>query len=202
MIDAPERHVDGTDVREPAKSRALQRRVEVSLVGRVVLSVALLFTSVGLVTWNLPGSALKDRAAKVFRPFFNTVGLDQGWEVFAPDPRSNTTYLVANLRYADGTDVAWKAPTGDAAFAPYRMYRWQKWTEYLTLTDEHELWDPAARWIAANHPRNGRLPVEVILTRDWIPTPAPGLHESPQWHHDELYDLRLAGAPPRDEVGL
>ena len=187
----------------PSDHPTPQERLEAGRWGRAVISAFVIFTLAGTLVWNLPGSYLRDRLVPVFRPYFNAVGLDQGWDVFAPDPRDNTSELSARLDYADGTELTWHIPKGNPVFSSYRTFRWQKWTEFVTLTDEHELWEPAARWLAASHRRNGELPVQVTLTRDWYGTTQPGTPiRPPAWHHDQLYVLRFDGAPKPTDVGL
>src|SRR5207247_3327303 len=81
-----------------------QERVERSIAGRVVLSLAIPFVLLCLAIWNMPSSRLHDDLVKDFvRPAIGIMGLEQNWAVFAPDPRRQVEFLEGRLTFADGT---------------------------------------------------------------------------------------------------
>jgi hypothetical protein len=157
----------------PAAEPTLLERFEASSVGRLMLTAFVIFTVGGVIVWNLPGSELRRQAAPIVQPYFNAAGLDQGWGVFAPDPRGVTNDMLAQLDYADGTQLTWRFPVGEPVLAPYRYFRWQKWSEHVSF-DEPTLWRPAALWLARTHPLDGQLPVRVTVIERWYDDLAPG----------------------------
>jgi hypothetical protein len=139
------------------------RRLESSVLGRVVLTLVMAALVAAIVVWNAPdGPAirpLKPLSARVLLP----VGLDQDWAVFAPEPRGFTVGVYAVVTRQDGTRVTWRPPAKGLFFAPYRTYRWQKYVERLRADDNAGLWEPAARAIAADV-GGGVRRVELVRT--------------------------------------
>ena len=86
------------------KGAGVQERLEASRAGRAAISVFIVVTIVSVVVWNLPSSAIKDDALAFAGPYIRATGLNQNWGVFSPDPRRNTLFLVARVRYADGSE--------------------------------------------------------------------------------------------------
>lgn len=152
----------------------VQQRLESSRAGRAAISVFILVTLVSVVVWNLPASALKEDALAVTGPYIRATGLNQNWGVFSPNPRRHSMFLLARVRYADGTEEVVSPPRGGRLVGGYWDYRWRKWAEW-TSTDEHdELWLPAAAWFARRAAAQGREPVSVTLVRRWRDTLPPG----------------------------
>ena len=135
---------------------SLQERFEASRAGRSLLSAVLILTLAAVAAWNLPSSALREAAFPVVEPYVRTVGLDQTWNLFAPDPPRATFEVLARIDYADGSRGEWRAPRND---------RWRKWLAAVRLAQNMALWEPTAAWIAANHDSGGRRPVTVTLVR-------------------------------------
>jgi hypothetical protein len=161
----------------------------------MVLSAFVIFTIFGIGVWCLPGGTLQTRLAPVVRPYFLGAGLDQGWGVFAPEPRRMTSDLYARLDFPDGAETIWRYPTGNALVSDYRTYRWQKWAEHTAIDIRTILLAPAAQWLVRNEVRNGEHPVEVTLVQRWANTPAPGDHTPPQWQEDVLYTWTSPSVP-------
>jgi hypothetical protein len=173
----------------------IQERVERSDVGRMAISAFLVFTLFGIVIWNLPGSVLRERLVPVARPYFDMAGLDQGWGVFAPDPRQMTNDVFAVLDYPDGSETVWRAPLGNPEVATYRTYRWQKWTEHVSI-DETWLGGPAVHWLASTQKHKGMLPWRVMLIQRYADTPPPGPAQSLKWH-EHVLDTWTSPSIPR-----
>lgn len=165
----------------------LQERFEASDIGRMVLSALLVFTLLGIAVWNLPGGTLQARLFPVVRPYFQSAGLDQGWGVFAPEPRRITSDLYARLDYPDGTETIWRYPVGNALVAEYRTFRWQKWAEHVAIDIRTVLLAPAAQWLVRTQAHNGVHPAEVTLVQRWSDTPPPGNGSPLQWQEQVLY---------------
>jgi hypothetical protein len=172
----------------------IQERLEASDIGRMLISALLLFTLFGIAIWNLPGGQLQQRLLPVVRPYFQSTGLDQGWGVFAPDPRDITDYLYARLEYADGSETTWQYPLGNPVLATYRTFRWQKWSEHVTL-DVPSLQAPAAQWLQRTQIRNGQHPVVITLVERWASTPAPGDNTPLKWQEKVLYTWTSPSLP-------
>lgn len=152
-----------------------------------MLSLVIVFIVLGMFLTQLPASALRRAGERVFRPFISAVGLDQNWEVFAPDPRQMTLDLHAIVEFADGSTARWDVPTGDMVLGTYRTYRWQKWMESVRADANAHLWEPTARWIAERYDEQGEV-VRVTLVRRWYDTPQPGTSsDRPDWNAYEFF---------------
>ena len=53
-------------------------------------------------------------------------------------------------------------------------------------------WERAARWIARQNARDGRVPVRVVLRRRWSDLPPPGMNPKLRvWNEFEFYSIEL-----------
>lgn len=170
----------------PVSPPSLQERLEHARAGRWLLSVFLACTVGAVVVWNLPSSAIRDLAAPVVEPYVNIGGLDQAWNLFAPNPPQRTYEVVARIDYADGTAARWQSPRSD---------RWRKWMGVVRSDRSRRLWTTTAAWIAEHHDSGGRqaVRVELILRqRELLP---PGSDEpEPPWREDGFYTYDVPGA--------
>jgi len=171
----------------------LQERVESSPSGRALITGVLIFILASLVAANIPNTSyLQRKLNSIVEPVRDSVGLDQTWSVFAPEPRRQTFALNAQIKYNDGTSETWTVPTGDPFIAEYRVYHWQKWSEYARADDTPWLWEPFAAWVARTHNSATRHPVQVILVRRWFDLNPPGSHPSRgPWHEYTYYSLAV-----------
>lgn len=173
-----------------APPTSLQERLEASRLGRAVVVALMALVVAGIVSWNLPSSAIQRSTVEVVRPFVLLTGLDQNWKVFSPNPRSINIDMYAVVTMEDGEVVRWDIPAGEGPFlAPYRNYRWRKWLEYVRAdAQRNDLWKPAAQWIAAQYEADGDEPVRVELVRRWFDTPGPGTGgDRPAWNEFTYY---------------
>ncbi|HWH35225.1 MAG TPA: hypothetical protein VNT56_07880 [Acidimicrobiales bacterium] len=163
----------------------LQERLEASRAGRWLLSAALAFTVGSVVLWNLPESAIRDLAVPVVEPFVNATGLDQAWNLFAPNPPQRTYEVVARIDYADGSAALWRSPRND---------RWRKWLGVVRADRSRRLWTSTAAWIAEHHDAAGRRTqrVELILRQRDLPPPGSG-ESPPPWREDGFYTYEVPG---------
>lgn len=156
--------------------RSLQERFEASVVGRSVISVFVVVAVFSIIVINLPGSSpIRTRLLKKAQPFLNATGLDQGWGVFAPDPRRAVYGLHAVVEYDDGSSATWRFPTGDDLIGGYWDYRWRKWME--NVNDDGNgatLRKPAALWAAKETAHKGAHPIRVQLFRSIATLRPPG----------------------------
>jgi hypothetical protein len=153
--------------------------MEASRGGRRLLSVLLVATLAAVVVWNVPEPPVRALARPVVEPFVNTAGLDQRWNLFAPDPPRRTTEVVARIEYADGGLTLWEPPRND---------RWRKWLGTITNEAITAYWGPTAAWIADHHGDGGRQAVRVELIQRWrdLSPPGPGAVEEP-WQQSVFF---------------
>ncbi len=152
------------------------------------MSVFLVALLAAVVLWNLPESPVRERSAPVVEPFVNAAGLDQRWNLFAPDPPRQTLQVVARIEYTDGSLALWHSPRND---------RWRKWLGAIPSQRSRSLWEPTAAWIGAHHDGGGRQTrrVELILRRRDLPPPGSGLPETP-WQEDLFFTYDV---PPSEQ---
>jgi hypothetical protein len=150
-------------------------RLEASQAGRVLLSICLAFVLVGIVVFNLPESKLKAKVSTATRPVVNALGLNQNWNVFAPDPRRQSIGLEARVTMSDGSQRIWRPYRGGDLVGSYRDYRWGKWVENVRLDRNRKLWPAVASWVARNEGSGVR---RVVLIRHWREVEPPGASSS------------------------
>ncbi len=146
-------------------------RVERSAAGQVALSALMLAVVAGIGLWNLPAGRPHDKVRPLVAPAVQAVGLEQDWALFAPDPRSFSVGVFADITFSDGRTERWEPPHNGYVLAPYRTYRWQKYVERLRADDNAGLWEPTARWVAR---QAGPDVVKVVLTRTFRNVVRPG----------------------------
>ncbi len=153
-----------------------------------MLSSFLVATLCAVVLWNLPKSELREVTAPLVEPVVNLTGLDQRWNLFAPNPPRMTYETVARIEYADGGLVLWQPPRND---------RWRKWLGAIRSERSRRLWEPTAAWIAEHHDRGGRRPVRVELVLRSLELLPPGSGQpEPAWQEEIFYthDVPRGGA--------
>ncbi len=163
-----------------------QERLESSRVGRWLLSALLVATLSAVMVWNLPESEIRETALPVVEPFVNIAGLDQQWNLFAPNPPRRTFEVVARIEYANGELVLWRSPRND---------RWRKWLGVIRNERSRRLWEPTAAWIAGHHDDGGRQVerVELIVRAHDLPAPGSGLPDPP-WQEDIFFTYDVPGS--------
>lgn len=173
---------------------SLQERLERSPAGRRLINGFIALTLALVLTWNLPMSEVRRLVLPVARPVLNATGLTQSWRMFAPDPPRQSTELVARILYSDGSLATWRPPEGGPVLAGYRTYHWRKWASAARTKGNRELWEPAARWIAANHDSAGRRTVRIDLVSRWRALLPPGTDTADApWQQRTLYSLEIQG---------
>jgi hypothetical protein len=156
--------------------RSLQERLEEVRAGRVVISAFIVLTLFCIITVNLYASDLKRQFFRVAKPYIYVTGVDQGWDVFSPNPRRDTIALVAQIHYADGSIDTWTIPRGGSLFGAYWDYRWRKWVELIVEGFvPSDVWKPTAQWIARTQAAPGKKPVEIELVSKISNLASPGV---------------------------
>lgn len=141
---------------------------------RFLLSVFILVTLASIFVSVMPDSVLRNDLLTVARPYLLVTGFDQGWGVFAPGPRLETSYVVTRVDFADGghTDVPISNSPG---ISEYWNYRWRKYGELMwTQKDNSRERATYATWVVDQERKDGRRPVRVTLFRHTAPNLAPG----------------------------
>jgi hypothetical protein len=166
-----------------------QERLEASSSGRLLLSILLALTVGSIVVWNLPESEIRQLAEPVVEPYVNAAGLDQRWNLFAPNPPRRTYEVVARIEYVDGSGALWKSPRND---------RWRKWLGVIRNERSRRLWEPTAAWIAGHHDDGGRRTarVELIVRARDLPPPGSDLPDQ-AWEEEVLFTYEVPEADQR-----
>ncbi|MEX2294576.1 MAG: hypothetical protein WD691_12370 [Acidimicrobiales bacterium] len=107
--------------------------------------------------------------------------------MFAPDPRTVSLDLIADVTFADGSTVRWTLPSGPIIGANLRFYRWRKWIESARADAQWRLWDPTARWIASLYQGRASPVVRVDLIRRFHDNVIGG--PQPPWQTYTYYSL-------------
>ena len=111
------------------------------------------------------------------------VGLDQAWDVFAPNPVQTHVELEASVLHADGRETIWQPPRASPVLA-VRTYHWELWTRTV-VTGYPPVADAMARWIATRASED--RPVRVTLRRRWYDVPAPASPEWRRWRESDFW---------------
>ncbi|MCD2194504.1 hypothetical protein LQ327_14110 [Actinomycetospora endophytica] len=162
----------------------LADRLERSPRGRALISVVIVVLLGTVLVVNMPDSITKRALQHVTAPIANVVGLDQGWAVYAPSPRQESTYLEARVLERDGTTSVHPTPI-QHGLAEYWDYRWQRYADtLLNGPDNRERWAPYARWIADQDRAAGHDPAVVTLVNiSSVSRPPGGPARSPWAEH-------------------
>src|SRR5215470_12400723 len=76
----------------------LERLAAVQTAGSILMMAFI----VVLVLWNLPAGRPRQDLSPVVNPVVQALGMEQYWQLFAPDPRHQTLELAAAITFADG----------------------------------------------------------------------------------------------------
>jgi hypothetical protein len=188
LVGGPIEH-DGAGMAEPVtevRRPSPQQRFEESGPGRWVISLVLAITLFSILVWIMPSSFLRSTLQPIVAPYVVVAGLTQSWQLFTPEPRQTSREIYAHIEYDDGSTSRWDLPGGDV-IGPYRSYRWRKWADELRRDRNSDMWEPAARFIAALHATDGRAPTRVTLVRRWAPVPELGSGDVAEWDEYDFY---------------
>lgn len=170
----------------------LQERFESTAAGRVAISLLIVASLAFVVAENLPRSSLRHDVLVPGQPYLNAVGLDQHWEVFAPNPRKQVIDLVSRVTFSDGSQAVWRLPDRGALVGAYSDYRWRKWLENAIADANRPLWRPLALWTARRVSTGGKRPVRVTLIRRFYDLLPPGSRpDRGPWKEFAYYTLAL-----------
>ncbi len=146
-----------SDERDPLE------RLERTPRGRILISVVIVVLLGTVLIINMPDLITKRALLHAAAPVANVLGLDQGWAVYAPSPRQESTYLEARVLDRDGTTRSYPVPM-QHGLAEYWDYRWQRYADtLLNGPDNRDRWAPYARWVADEDRAAGHSPALVTL---------------------------------------
>src|SRR4051812_29909124 len=109
-------------------SRVMER-VEASSTGRAVISALVVLIVASVVMTSVNDSPLRRSLLSRDQALLDATGLDQRWNLFAPDPRRRSLDVRAVLHYADGGRGTWTLPHRGRLVGVYSDHRWRKWME-------------------------------------------------------------------------
>jgi hypothetical protein len=165
-----------------------QQRFESTAAGRVAISLLIAVVLAFVIAENLPRSSLRHDVLVPGQPALNALGLDQRWDVFAPDPRRQVIDLESRVTFSDGSQTTWRLPYRGALIGAYSDYRWRKWLENAIADANRPLWRPLALWIARRVTTDVKRPIKVTLIRRFYDVRPPGSHpDRTKWKSFAFY---------------
>ncbi|MFC5063517.1 hypothetical protein [Actinomycetospora atypica] len=142
--------------------------------GRLAVSAFLIVLLGTVLVANMPKSVVKASIAPWTQPVLVGLGFEQNWGVFSPDPRMDTSEVIARVRYVDGGTMD-RTIEADPWIGEYRDYRWRKYEEQLWASrDGTRAFLPYARWLTSDDTAAGRHVREVEIIRRTRPSLPPG----------------------------
>src|SRR3954467_14504561 len=156
-------------------------RVEDTETGRLVISAFLLVVVICLVANAWPDTAVTRPLGRPTQALFGFTGLDQGWGLFAPNPRRQQIDVSARVEFADGSTRVWRLPHDDAVVGTKRDYRWRKYMEFIVFVPGDALPGALARYAARAVSSPGQRPVRVVVTRRSQLLPSFGTTRGGPW---------------------
>jgi hypothetical protein len=139
---------------------------------RIVVGAFVLVVLISLFANALPDTRVTRPLGRPVASLFGVTGLDQGWGLFAPNPRRQQIGLSGRVEFSDGSATVWRVP---------RDYRWRKWLEHVVAAPDAGLSRRTGRYLARTLASHSRRPVRVIVTRRWAAMPAFGSTTRPPW---------------------
>jgi hypothetical protein len=164
----------------------LERLAVVQTVGSILMMAFIAF----LVLWNLPAGRPRQDLSPVVNPVVQALGMEQYWQLFAPDPRHQTLELAAIISFADGRTKVVAPPHNGLFVSPYRNYRWQKLVENLCFDSNEGLLKSAAWWLARQAGPGVRTVALTCTTQLVEPPGSTGPRPLPQVRYPYLLVVR------------
>jgi hypothetical protein len=177
-------------ITEAPRQPSLSERFEKSLAGEVLISALVTAALIIAVVWNLPDSEIKRSAKPALEPLATTSGLEQVWQMYAPDPVHRLEILEIHVTMADGSDRVWSFNEGDRILGPFHWYHWQKLKEQAIRQPDirHGLsmWVVHHLTVPVDHPVRVQM---LFRSKEFGP---PGEPTTSAFVTETLYDKRLA----------
>jgi hypothetical protein len=174
-------------------STTLRQRLENSLLGRALISAVVSVVLLISIVWNLPDSAIKDAFTPPLEPIASATGLNQRWQMYAPNPIQRLEFVDIHVTMADGTNRVWAMREDHPFVGQFSWYHWQKLKEQSIR--QPSIRAGIAHWAVRQLTAPSEHPVRVRMIFHAQDNPAPG-HFGPLASAQEiLYDENLTGAP-------
>ena len=125
----------------------------------------------------------------MFWGYYNFMGFDQDYGVFAPIPRNVNPHLVGVITYQDGSSKLWMNPRMERLDHLTRMQkeRYRKFfDDNLSWSLYKSLWPEICAYIARNNnddPKNPPRTVTLVRYQSSMWPPAQGMHNKNQPHY-------------------
>jgi hypothetical protein len=170
----------------------LQQRLESSPVGQGLISaVVSVIVLVGIV-WNLPDSAIEDAFTPPLTPVASAAGLEQHWQMYAPDPIQRLEFVDVHVTMADGTERVWAMRENHPFVGQFAWYHWQKLKEQVIR--QRDIRAGIAHWVVRKLTTPSERPLRVQMIFRAQDNPAPGKSGPMAATQEVLYDETLTGA--------
>ena len=142
----------------------MQERFDSSRPGRALISLFVIVIVASIVASSVTNGSLKPSVLRHDQALLAVMGLDQRWDIFAPDPRRKVFDVRARIAYADGDQETWRLPQGPPVIGGYWDGRWRKWLENAMVAGPRaQLWPWLAAWLARERSETGGQPVRVTV---------------------------------------
>ncbi|SEH50293.1 hypothetical protein SAMN04489835_0623 [Mycolicibacterium rutilum] len=176
-----------------ARLSALGRRFERSFAGEVAISALVTVVVLIGVLWNLPNSELKRAMTPALRPVAAAAGMQQNWQMYAPEPIAGLEDIQIRIRMADASDRVWRWQPGDKVLGPFSWYRWQKLKEQVIRSPEPRA--GLVHWVVREMTTAAERPVHAVMFLRVQPLPPPGKDGPLPARVKTLYSESLEGRP-------
>ncbi len=167
------------------------QRFERTCVGEWIISgLVVLVLSISVV-WSLPDAEVKRRLTPALQPVAVATGLEQNWQMYAPEPLRRLEFVEVRVTMTDGVQRVWTEPRGDRVVGAFAWYHWQKLKE--NVVREPPLRVGLAHWVARQlTARSERAERVQIILRTELLSP-PGTDNPRSVGEETLYDEALTG---------
>ena len=166
---------------------------QISAVREAVLSVIITVILLIGVVWNLPDSPIKRALAPLLRPVASSTGLQQNWQMYAPDPVATLEDLQVRVRMSDGRLRIWQWQPGNRLVGQFAWYHWQKLKEQVIRRPPSR--KGIAHWVVRELTAPGEHPMLVLMVVRRQSLPPPGKSGPGATTLETLYRERLDGIP-------
>ncbi len=161
--------------------------------GQAVISgMVFLILLIGVV-WNLPSSKIQQLLTPVLEPIAQVAGLDQVWQMYAPEVIRQQEFTEVHVIMADGSTRTWVAPSGDKVIGTFEWYHWQKLKENLPRDPSTQA--DFAHWVVRQLTSSDEDLSRVQIVMRTVQIPPPGQDGPRDMSTQTLYDENLTSRP-------
>lgn len=169
---------------------------ELKKLTRIAISAFLLFHLIAIACWCVPlDSPLIQAFRNVVRPYVLWSGLFQSWDMFAPTPKAENSYIQAVVITHDGHLHTWKFPRMEQLSLTQRYLeeRYRKFVENIEQEKNSAVWPDVARHLASLYNDPANPPEIVMLIRYWtaITLPSDRAHGAAQEQAHIFFEYRV-----------